>query len=137
MEQFLYGIIGIVTSIHNRILELNNGIENSFTDKELHFVVLGIVGLAMVLVIHPIFVWLAKNDHTIVITFLYVFTLMVVIAFAIEIGQRLTGTGAMEFADIVYGIAGFLAAFLVFAAARAIVRFIASAFSKGRRHKRR
>ena len=97
----------------------------------------GISGLAMVLVIHPIFVWLAKNDHTIVITFLYVFTLMVVIAFAIEIGQRLTGTGAMEFADIVYGIAGFLAAFLVFVAARAIVRFIASAFFKGRRHKRR
>ena len=136
MEQFLYGIIGIVASIHNRILELNNGIENSFTDKELHFVVLGVVGLAMVLVIHPIFVWLAKNDHTIVITFLYVFTLMVVIAFAIEIGQRLTGTGAMEFADIVYGIAGFLAAFAAFAVIRAIVHLIGSAIS-GSRKKRR
>jgi hypothetical protein len=73
-----------------------------------------------VLLIHPVFSWLAKNDHTIVVTFLYVLTVVIVIAFGIEIGQGITHTGNMEFADIMYGLVGFLAMFGVFSVLRMI-----------------
>ena len=49
---------------------------------------------------------------------------MIVLTFAIEIGQGVSGTGAMEMEDIVAGMAGFLAVFLVFALLRAIWRAI-------------
>jgi hypothetical protein len=78
-----------------------------------------------VLLIHPVFSWLAKNDHTIVVTFLYVLTVVIVIAFGIEIGQGITHTGNMEFADIMYGVVGFIAFFIVFALIRAVILAIA------------
>ena len=40
------------------------------------------------------------------------FTLIIVITFAIEIGQKVTNTGNMEFADIVFGVVGFIVMFL-------------------------
>lgn len=43
------------------------------------------------------------------IAFIYVFTVIVVITFAIEIGQKISDSGTMDFADIVFGIAGIFA----------------------------
>ena len=60
-----------------------------------------------------------------IITWIYVFTLILVITFAVEIGQRLTKTGDMEFADIVSGVGGFVVMFAVFAVIRAAVRWAA------------
>ena len=124
MENLLYFIVSIITRIHNYVLSLNDGIEYSFTDKELHFIVIGIVGIGLVFIIHPIFRMLANGDHILTISFIYVFTLIIVITFAIEIGQWATGTGAMEFADITAGVFGFLAVFIVFAVIRAIIKAI-------------
>ncbi len=136
METILYFIVGIVARLHNSILTWNNGMENSFTDKELHFLIIGIVGILLVFAIHPIFKWLNETGHTMVITFLYVFTVMIVLTFAIEIGQRVTGTGAMEFADIVYGIAGFLILFAIFAIIRAIYKAVVRAVKKSKSNRR-
>lgn len=122
-----------IARIHAYILTLNNQFEYYFTDKELHFLVMGAVGLIMVLLIHPIFKWLSDTGHIMVVTFLYVFTVIIVITFAIEIGQRITGTGNMESADIAWGIMGFLCAFAVFAAVRGIIILIKRSISKGRR----
>ena len=124
MESLLYFLVSIITRIHNSLLSLNDGFENSFTDKELHFIVIGILGIALIFVIHPIFRTLADGDHIMTISFIYVFTMIIVITFAIEIGQWATGTGAMEFADITAGILGFLAVFTVFAIIRTIIRAI-------------
>ena len=124
MEQLLYSIVGLVARLHNYILGLNNGYENSFTDKELHFIIIGAFGILLLFVLYPLFKYLANTGHIMVVTFLYVFTVMVVIAFAIEIGQGVTHTGAMEFDDIMYGIGGFLAMFAVFAVIRAIFHAI-------------
>ncbi|MDO4393752.1 MAG: hypothetical protein Q4C80_04995 [Bacillota bacterium] len=124
MEQFLYGVVGVIAQFHSYILSLNNNYEASFNDKELHFLVLGIVGIILVFIAHPIFKWLANTGHVMVITFMYVLTIMIVIAFAIEIGQGATGTGVMEFDDIVYGIGGFLAMFIVFMVIRGIYHLI-------------
>ena len=124
MEQLLYAIVGLVARIHNSILSWNDSIETSFTDKELHFLVIGIVGIVLIFILHPLFLWLTRRGHTMIISFCYVFTVILVIAFAIEIGQGVTGSGAMEFDDIMYGILGFLCFFVIFAIIRAIVHLI-------------
>ena len=61
-----------------------------------------------------------------VIPFLYVFTLVLVVSFAIEIGQWYSGTGRMDSEDMAYGIAGFLIMFLIFAFIRALILAIKS-----------
>ena len=124
MTTFLYNIIYFISNIHTYFLTWNDQIENSFTDKELHFLIIGAFGIALILVLHPLFLWLAKTGHTMVISFLYVLTLILVITFSIEIGQGFTGTGIMEFDDVVYGVGGFLVFFLVFLAVRGIVHLI-------------
>ena len=101
-------------------MQLNNAYETNFTDKELHFLVIGLLGLGMIFAIYPLFKLLAKHNHEMVIAWIYVFTVLVVITFAIEIGQRITGTGNMEFADIMYGLVGFLLMFFAFCILRAI-----------------
>lgn len=124
MNTILYGVVMLISHIHSYFLSWNDSIENSFTDKELHFIIIGAFGVALILILHPLFLWLARTGHTMVISFLYVFTVILVITFAIEIGQGYYGTGAMEFDDVIYGIAGFLAFFAVFAVIRGIVHFI-------------
>ena len=124
MKEFLYKIIGWIADIHTYLLGLNDAYEYSFSDKQLHFLVIGVLGMAMIFIVHPIFKWLVKHNHVMVISWLYVFTVILVITFAIEIGQKVTGTGAMEFADIVFGVVGFLAMFLIFALIRGIYHAI-------------
>ncbi len=128
MEQFLYGIVGIIARLHSYILGLNDQYETSFTDKSLHFIVMGVVGMLLVFAVHPLFMLLSKTGHTIVISFFYVLTVIIVITFAVEIGQGATGTGAMEFDDIMYGVVGFLFFFVIFAMIRGVILLIAHFF---------
>ena len=136
MESLLYAIVGLVARIHYAILSWNDSIETSFTDKELHFLVLGGVGIALILLLHPLFLWLSRNGHTMFISFFYVLTVIIVIAFAIEIGQGVTGSGAMEFDDIMYGLFGFLFFFAIFAIIRGAVHLIINLKNKHDRKSR-
>ena len=72
----------------------------------------------LIFIIYPVFKMLANTGHTMVITWIYVFTVILVLAFAIEIGQWYTGTGVMDSQDLAYGITGFLVMFLIFAIVR-------------------
>lgn len=126
MKELLYAIVEYIAKIHGYILRLNDSYEYNFTDKELHFLVIGVLGMAFVFVVYPVFKWLAKHDHVMVIAWIYVFTLIIVITFAIEIGQKVTNTGNMEFADIVMGIFGFIVMFLVFSIVREVYKGIRS-----------
>lgn len=65
----------------------------------------------MLAVVQPVFKWLEKNDATVFISFIYVFTVVLVVTFAIEIGQAYSGTGDMDKYDIASGIAGFFVFF--------------------------
>ena len=120
MKELLYWIVGIIAKCHDKIMSLNNAFEANFTDKELHFLVIGLLGMAMLFVIYPLFKYLAKHNHEMVIAWIYVFTVVVVITFAIEIGQNITGTGHMEFADIMFGLVGFMSMFIAFCILRLI-----------------
>lgn len=124
MKELLYWIVEWIAKIHNHILRLNDAYEYNFTDKELHFLVIGMLGMGFIFVVYPVFKWLAKHEHVMVIAWIYVLTLIIVITFAIEIGQKVTGTGNMEFADIVMGVFGFIVMFLVFSVLRGIYKLI-------------
>ena len=124
MEDLLYRIVGLIAKAHNRILALNDAYEYNFTDKELHFLVIGIVGMAGIFLFYPLFKALADHGHVMVVTWIYVFTLILGLTFAIEIGQGVLGTGNMEQGDITYGIMGFLFFFAIFAVIRLIVHGI-------------
>lgn len=130
MTEFLYFIIEIIFKCHEKLLSLNDAYEYNFTDKELHFLIIGIIGMVMIFVIYPIFKWLAENDFIMTITWIYVFTLIMVLTFAIEIGQKVSNTGSMEFADIMFGVAGFLVMYFIFAVCRAIVHWIIQLFRR-------
>lgn len=61
MTKFLYMIVGLIAKIHTFILGINDSYEYALNDKQLHFLVIGFLGIALVLVIHPIFKYLAKR----------------------------------------------------------------------------
>ena len=124
LEILLYRIIHFLAQAHRRLLTLNDHYELYFSDKQLHFWVIGIIGMLAIFVIHPLFTLLAETDHILVISWIYVFTLILVLTFAIEIGQGWSGVGTMDFDDIVFGIGGFMMLFLIFAAVRWMIRGI-------------
>ena len=78
MRDLLYFCVEIIAKIHNAIMQLNNTYEIYLTDKELHFLVIGLLGMGMILVIHPLFKYLASQGKEMVIAFIYVFTVIIV-----------------------------------------------------------
>lgn len=107
--------------MHEDIIGINDNGQYNLTDKQLHFWVIGLFGMALILVLQPIFKGLAENDLTLIITWIYVFTVVLVITFAIELGQWYTGSGVMESEDVFYGITGFLVMFVIYAIIRGTI----------------
>lgn len=120
MWELIYTFTTWVARVHERVLRINDAGGWYFDDKQLHFIVFGVFGMLLIFVLYPLFKFLAKRDHTMVVTWLYVFTVIIVLSFAIEVGQWYTGTGVMESQDIAYGITGFLVMFLIFAILRGL-----------------
>lgn len=114
MNTIINLFINFISKTHAKILTLNDTFGWALSDKWLHFIIIGIFGFCMLLVIQPIFKWLEKNDATVLITFIYVFTVVIVVTFAIEIGQAYSGSGDMDKYDIASGIAGFFVAFGIY-----------------------
>lgn len=133
MWEIIYTFTTWVAGIHDRLLRINDAGGWYFDDKQLHFIVFGAFGMLLIFALYPLFKLLAKHDHTMVITWLYVFTLIMVLAFAIEIGQWYTGTGVMESQDIAYGVTGFLVMFLIFAILRGLYHGIKAMVYKDKR----
>ena len=121
MKEFLYEIMAQIARVHDAILRLNDSRELYLSDKALHFLVIGALGMLGVLIVYPIFKKLSEKGHVLAVAWIYVFTVLLGLTFAIEIGQKLSGTGTMSFADIVSGVLGFFYMFAVFAAIRALI----------------
>ncbi len=114
MYRIIYYFITLITKLHTKLLSINDNRGFDLTDKQLHFLIIGIFGFCMLMVIQPIFRWLSKHHAELLITFMYVFTIVVVVSFAIEIGQAWSGTGDMDFYDIASGILGFFVFFGIY-----------------------
>ena len=127
MSKYLHMLVAWVTRAHRYIMTLNDSFETNFSDKELHFLVIGAIGLALILLVYPVFRLLARRNRVLVITWIYALTVLVVLTFAIEIGQSVTGTGSMEFADVMAGMGGFFAVSAVIAALHLVLWSVKSA----------
>ena len=128
--KLMYWIVRQLAKLHDLLMSLNDRIDVPLNDKQLHFLIIGIVGMAMIFVVYPLFKKLAETNHTMVIAWIYVFTMLIVLTFAIEIGQGYTNTGRVEMADVVYGLTGFLCMFAVFLLIRMIWHSIRNHFRK-------
>ena len=113
----------VVAQIHESLMHLNDDFELYFGDKDMHFIVMAVLGMILFFMVHFVFKRLAKWSIT-AISFIYVFTVMTVLGFAIEIGQKITGTGDMDFRDVVAGLYGVLAFFAVYTVYRLIVLLV-------------
>ena len=123
-------LIDIIYKTHTYFLSMNDSFEAQLSDKQLHFLIIGLLGIGMLLVIYPLFKWMAKKNLTVLISRFYVFTVLVVITFAIEIGQWYSHTGEMDFNDILAGLVGYFAMSFIFLLVVAIIELIKSIFKK-------
>lgn len=132
MKEIIIILAEIVNQIHDI---LNNLFGMHMTDKELHFWVMGIIGLVAFFFVYIFFKLLEKIKwSTAIFSFIYTFTMMIVLVFAIELQQGITNRGNMEFADAMVGLWGFLVFFLVYAVIALFLYFIFQ-FNKKRRDK--
>ena len=123
-------LIDIIYKTHTYFLSMNDSFEAQLSDKQLHFLIIGLLGIVMLLVIYPLFKWMAKKNLTVLISWFYVFTVLVVITFAIEIGQWYSHTGEMDFNYILAGFFGYFAMSFIFLLVVAIIELIKSIFKK-------
>ena len=113
-KQIIDLMIKLIYNTHTYFLSLNDQYNIHLTDKQLHFIVIGLIGILMMLVIYPLFKWMAKKHLSVLIAWFYVTTVLTVITFAIEIAQWYSNSGTMDFVDIIAGLAGWLAMSSIF-----------------------
>ena len=89
-------------------------------DKQLHFWVLGLIGIALFVAVDAGFRWISKWSVS-ALSFIYTLTILVVVALAMEIQQQITRRGALDFNDILAGIWGFVTLFCLYLLVRLAV----------------
>jgi hypothetical protein len=106
----------ILNNIHDFIqIYVSNNLNLGLDDKDLHFWIMGIIGISVFLFVLILSKWISKMPFGItILSFIYSFTFMVVLVFAIEIQQALTKRGNMEFQDAAVGLWGFVVFFIGF-----------------------
>ena len=119
----------LMAQVHDMLMRINDGFELQLGDKDWHFIIMAIIAMVLFWMVHFVFKRLAKWSIT-AVSFIYVFTVMAVFGFAIEIGQKITGTGEMDFADIVAGLYGVLMFFAVYSVYRLLILLISWLFRK-------
>jgi hypothetical protein len=118
MKEVIKALAEAVNQLHDILIKVsNNYLGWSLTDKDLHFWIMGFIGIGAFFIVFLMTKWLSKLPFGItMISFFYTLTFMFVLVFAIEIQQAITNRGNMEFADAVIGLWGFLVLFVVYAA---------------------
>ena len=131
MKEIILIVSEIINTLHDIIWDLSKSAGLPLSDKDLHLWIFGFIGLITFFGVHSLFKYLSKYSLT-AISFVYTFTVMVVLVFAIEIQQQITGRGRMEFDDAVMGLWGFLLFFAFFLAAKGIMKLTSRLFHKGK-----
>lgn len=129
LTKLLREMTTMMAQTHESLLRINDIFELSLSDKELHFAIMAVLGMLLFFVVHFVFKRLAKWSIT-AISFIYVFTVMTVLGFAIEIGQQISGTGSMDFNDVVAGLYGVLVFFGIYTAYRLLAMAAGWLFGK-------
>ncbi|HIS28273.1 MAG TPA: hypothetical protein IAA78_02330 [Candidatus Avamphibacillus intestinigallinarum] len=112
MKEFILMLANIVNNIHDVIIQI---VGPGVTDKQLHFWVMGFIGMVIFIMVYIAFRIISTfRFSTGILSFIYTFTVMLVLVFAIEIQQALTSRGTMDFQDAVVGMYGFFIFFFVY-----------------------
>lgn len=134
MRDIILILSEMMSEIHDTIMY---GMGINMSDKELHFWIIGFIGLATFLIGFVVIKIIQKlKFSTTILSFLFTFVLMTVLVFAIEIQQAVTNSGNMEFADAVAGLWGFIVFFLVYAIIAGFFYSIFRLLSRKRRNRR-
>ena len=115
MTEILNGIVIVINLIHDTIITIISRLGLPVNDKMIHFYFIGFLGLTLYIIVDFTFKKLAKYGISL-LSFIYTFSTIAVVSLVIEIQQKITGEGNMEFSDITYGMWGFflfLAVFIV------------------------
>ena len=129
MKELILILAAIVNEIHDT---LNQLFGMNMSDKDLHFWVMGIIGIVFFIGVYILFKIVGKwKFSTTILSFIYTFTMMTVLVFAIEIQQAITNRGNMEFADAAVGLWGFIVFFAVYV----VVGVIYTIYSRIRKKK--
>ncbi|MGP4077038.1 hypothetical protein [Halobacillus sp. K22] len=123
MKEIILILAELVNIWHDVLLDLTRALGWDLTDKDLHFWVIGIIGIIALLFVDAIFQALSKLSIT-AISFLFTFSMILVFVFAVEIQQKITGRGNMEFGDAAASIFGFLVFCGVYFVIRMLWRWI-------------
>jgi hypothetical protein len=108
-------IVEFINNLHDFIIMFFSDFGFTLTDKDLHFWVMGVIGISVFFFVYIISKWMSKLPFGITgLSFLYTLTFMLVLVFAIEIQQAITNRGQMEFIDAVIGLWGYIVFFLIY-----------------------
>ncbi|CAH0173500.1 MULTISPECIES: hypothetical protein [Bacillaceae] len=134
MKEIIQILAEIVNNLHDFILFfVSDTLNSNATDKDLHFWIMGIIGIIIFLFVLFLSNLIARMRFGItILSFLYTFTVMVVLVFAIEIQQALTSRGNMEFQDAAIGLWGFIVFFMVFAVLSSIFLLVKNLFKQSK-----
>ena len=123
MKEIILMLTDLLNNIHDFIqLYASNYLNLGLNDKDLHFWIMGIIGIFVFLIVLIFSKIISKMPFGItILSFLYTFTFMVVLVFAIEIQQAITNRGNMEFQDAIVGLWGYVVFFLGFAVISAVI----------------
>ncbi|MBQ1787427.1 MAG: hypothetical protein II004_00695, partial [Erysipelotrichaceae bacterium] len=61
MTRLIYLFIQLITKLHTKLLSINDSRGLNLTDKQLHFLIIGLFGFCMLAVIQPIVKWLIRH----------------------------------------------------------------------------
>lgn len=87
MKELILVLAAIVNEVHD---VLNQLFGMSMTDKSLHFWVMGIIGILLFLAVYLVIKIIEKMKFSAtILSFVFTFTVMTVLVFAIEIQQAL------------------------------------------------
>jgi hypothetical protein len=129
MVEILKVTAAIINELHDFIMKFLSAFGVHFNDKQLHFIVIAVIGMIIYLVVDKAFKAMSKHSVSI-LSFIYTFTVLLVIVFGIEIEQKLTKRGKMDFSDIVAGLWGFIALFVAYIIIYNLIRFINKSIKK-------
>ncbi|QNK47023.1 hypothetical protein H7F28_16915 [Brevibacterium sp. PAMC23299] len=134
MKEIIQILAEIVNNLHDFILFfVSDTLNSNATDKDLHFWIMGIIGIIIFLFVLFLSNLIARMRFGItILSFLYTFTVMVVLVFAIEIQQALTSRGNMELQDAAIGLWGFIVFFMVFAVLSSLFLFVKNFFKQSK-----
>jgi uncharacterized membrane protein len=129
MIKILKIIATLTNEIHDLLIKFSSLWNLDVNDKQLHFIVIAIIGMIIYFIVDKLFKAMAKYNISI-LSFIYTFTVLVVIVFGIEIQQKITQRGNMEFSDIVAGLWGFIVFFAIYIIIHNLIRFISKIIKK-------